>query len=174
MVFETYLGWMAVVGSSFGLQRVILPHRSKSAILEQISRNSWSLDDNKYPELSGLAEDIKHYLEGEEVVFHYRLDLMAATEFQKRVWCVVRKIPYSQTRSYLWVAKVLGLPGGAKAVGQALAKNPLPIVVPCHRVINSDGSLGGFSGGIELKRRLLQIEGLGATHNLQSCFKRPG
>lgn len=166
MVFETCLGWMAVVGSPFGLQRVILPHCSKSAILEQISQNSWSLGDNKYPELSGLAKDIRRYLEGKEVAFHYRLDLMTATEFQKRVWCVVKRIPYGQTRSYLWVAGVLGLPGGARAVGQALARNPLPIIVPCHRVINSDGSLGGFSGGIELKWRLLQIESSGATRHL--------
>lgn len=172
IVFETCLGWMAAIGSVFGLQRIILPRHSKSAILEQISQNNWLLVDNRYSELSGLAEDIRHYLEGKDIVFHYRLDLIAATEFQKQVWHVVKNIPYGQTRSYSWVTKVLGLPGGARAVGQALARNPLPIIVPCHRVINSDGSLGGFSGGMELKRRLLQIEKSGCAQKSRNCFEK--
>lgn len=157
-IFETCLGWMAVVGSSMGVQRVILPHDSKFAILEQIAGNSHSLCDNGYPEFCRLAEDIRRYFRGEKVVFHYKLDMRTATGFQRRVWFVVRSIPYGQTRSYLWVAKACGLPGGARAVGQAIAMNPLPIIVPCHRVINSNGSLGGFSGGVELKRKLLEIE----------------
>jgi len=74
------------------------------------------------------------------------------------VWQATRLIPYGETRSYLWVAVQIGKPGAARAVGQALGRNPLPVIVPCHRVIAADGGLGGFTGGLEMKRRLLELE----------------
>ncbi|MCK4262862.1 MAG: MGMT family protein, partial [Dehalococcoidia bacterium] len=81
-----------------------------------------------------------------------------ASPFQRSVWDVCQSIPYGETRSYAWVAGKLGLPRAARAVGQALARNPVPIIVPCHRVIGSDGELVGFGGGMDLKRLLLRIE----------------
>lgn len=80
------------------------------------------------------------------------------TEFQRRVYAVVRRIPKGQVRSYQWVAAKLGNPKAARAVGQALRRNPWPEMVPCHRVIKSDGSLGGYAWGVKKKRRLLQQE----------------
>jgi len=74
------------------------------------------------------------------------------------VWQATRLIPYGETRSYLWVAVQIGKPGAARAVGQALGRNPLPVIIPCHRVIASDGGLGGFTGGLVMKRRLLELE----------------
>src|SRR3990172_6320272 len=71
-----------------------------------------------------------------------------------------RLIPYGEPRSYLWIAEKIGKPGAARAVGQALGKNPLFIIVPCHRVVASDGGLGGFGGGLQMKRRLLSMESL--------------
>jgi len=84
--------------------------------------------------------------------------LAGTTRFQQNVWRMVRNIPCGETRSYGWVAKQLGLPRAARAVGQALARNPVPIVIPCHRVIGSDGNLGGFGGGVKIKKFLLHLE----------------
>lgn len=161
-IFETVLGWMALVWSPAGLRRVILPQVSKVAVLDQISLNGYPANEDSYVQPAGLARKIAEYLSGMQVEFHCRLDLRAVSHFQRKVYEVVRTIPRGQVRSYSWVAYVLGLPNSARAVGQALARNPFPIVVPCHRVINNDGSLGGYSGGVRLKQKLLELEQLPA------------
>ncbi|HEY0513475.1 MAG TPA: MGMT family protein, partial [Thermoanaerobaculia bacterium] len=81
------------------------------------------------------------------------------TPFERSVWDELRRIPFGETRSYGEIAQAIGRPGAARAVGRANGANPIPIVVPCHRVIGSDGSLTGFGGGLEAKSRLLEIEG---------------
>ena len=86
------------------------------------------------------------------------LDTRRATAFQLRVWDVVRGIPRGQVQSYAWVAAQAGSPQAARAVGQAMASNPFPIVVPCHRVVGQDGGLTGFGGGLNMKRDLLRLE----------------
>ena len=86
----------------------------------------------------------------------------AGTEFQKRVWSFLETIPYGTTRSYLQVATALGMPKAVRAVGAANGANPIPIVVPCHRVIGAGGKLVGYGGGLPLKRRLLELEGVTA------------
>ena len=88
------------------------------------------------------------------------LDLLAGTEFQQRVWNELRRIPRGETRSYGEIARALGQPKSARAVGGACGANPLPVLVPCHRVLAATGKLGGFSGGPEWKRRLLGREGI--------------
>jgi methylated-DNA-[protein]-cysteine S-methyltransferase len=90
--------------------------------------------------------------------FQLPLDI-EGTEFQKRVWGQVAAIPYGETRSYLQISKALGSPGAVRAVGAANGANPVPIVVPCHRVIGAKGSLVGYGGGLALKKRLLELEG---------------
>ena len=111
------------------------------------------------PELfADLVERFKVYFAGGKVNFPDELDLSGATPFQHRVWESTRFIPYGETRSYLWVARQIGRPGAVRAVGQSLGKNPLSIIVPCHRVIASDGGLGGFGGGVEMKKYLLRLE----------------
>jgi O-6-methylguanine DNA methyltransferase len=81
------------------------------------------------------------------------------TEFQLRVWNALRAIPYGAVRNYGDIARAIGKPGAARAVGGAIGSNPLPIVIPCHRVIASDGTIGGYSGGLAIKHRLLALEG---------------
>ena len=103
-------------------------------------------------------ERLRAYFSGHQIAFPDKLDLSGATPFQRKVWEITRLIPYGKTRSYLWVVEQIKQPGAAQAVGQALSRNPLPIIVPCHRVVASDGKLGGFSGGVEMKRRLLFLE----------------
>ncbi len=88
------------------------------------------------------------------------IDWSKYTPFQRKVWEVTKTIPYGETRSYKWVAEKTGSPHAVRAVGQALKRNPLPGIIPCHRVIRSDGSLGGFSLGLRKKKALLRSEGI--------------
>ncbi len=109
--------------------------------------------------LQMVADSILDYLEGGRPSFDHRLDLAGLGEFGGSVLDVVSKIPYGTLRSYKWVASKIGHPRATRPVGQALSRNPLPIVIPCHRVVNSDGTLGGYSGGgTDVKRRLIEIE----------------
>jgi len=87
------------------------------------------------------------------------LDLSAGTEFQRRVWDALRRIPSGQTKSYAQVAQSIGRPKAMRAVGQACGANPIPVVIPCHRVLAAGGKLGGFSSGLDWKRKLLTREG---------------
>lgn len=107
-----------------------------------------------------LMKRLRTYFAGQRATFPDELDLSPATAFQREVWQLTRLIPYGETRSYSWVAEQLGKTGAMRAVGQALGQNPLPIIVPCHRVVASDGKLGGYSGGVEMKRYLLHREAL--------------
>ncbi|MBM3860310.1 MAG: methylated-DNA--[protein]-cysteine S-methyltransferase [Verrucomicrobia bacterium] len=106
-----------------------------------------------------LQRQLERYFAGEPVRFRVPLDLRAGTAFQQKVWRVLQRIPHGQTRSYAWVARQMGCPRAARAVGAACGANPAPILVPCHRVVRSDGSLGGFSAGLARKRALLRLEG---------------
>lgn len=112
-----------------------------------------------------LPERIKgqflDYLEGNSTVIDVAY-MLTGTEFCKSIWQKTRAIPYGQTRTYQWLAEAVGRPKALRAVGQALKKNPLPLIIPCHRVVGSDGSLVGFSAGIEIKRFLLDLERKGA------------
>lgn len=126
--------------------------------------NEFALKLQRLPRLAhdddfdDLSRRIRDCLSGKAVSFPDKLDLSWASSFQRSVWQIVQSIPYGETRTYGWVAGKLDMLKAARAVGQALARNALPIIIPCHRVICSDGNLGGFSGGIDWKRRLLEIE----------------
>ena len=111
---------------------------------------------------ASVVEQLEDYFSGRRSQF----DLVLAprgTDFQHAVWAELRRIPPGETRTYGEIARALGRPGASRAVGRANATNPLPIVVPCHRVVGADGSLTGFAGGLGWKRRLLAIEGV-ETH----------
>ena len=104
------------------------------------------------------GRQLQQYTAGKSVRFTVPLDLSAGTPFQQAVWQTLRKIPRGETRSYAWVARQIGKPKAARAVGTACGANPVLLLVPCHRVVASDGTLGGFSCGLPLKRRLLALE----------------
>jgi len=156
-VVATGFGWMGAVRTEKGLRFLTLPQPSRKAALAALGGL-----------LAGAVEDaaafgdlpslLQRYFHGEPVSFSSEIDFGNATSFQRDVWIATKAIPYSETRSYSWIAKQTGRPRACRAVGNALAKNPLPIVVPCHRVIAGDGGLGGFGGGLEMKRRLLSLE----------------
>jgi O-6-methylguanine DNA methyltransferase len=111
--------------------------------------------------LASIRREMEEYFRGERKIFTARVDFIEGTTFQRRVWRALRTIPYGEVRSYAWVAQEVGKPGGARAVGAANGRNPVAVVVPCHRVVNADGGLGGYSGGLEVKRKLLALEGAG-------------
>ena len=110
------------------------------------------------PLLTEAARQLRAYFAGALREFELPLDI-EGTDFQKRVWGEVAAIPYGETRSYLQIAQALGSPRAVRAVGAANGANPVPIVVPCHRVIGARGKLVGYGGGLAMKKRLLELEG---------------
>jgi methylated-DNA-[protein]-cysteine S-methyltransferase len=146
MVVETPIGPIGLVASDAGLSAVLFDGR-------RIHPEGTS------PVLAEAARQLDAYFAGDLVTFDLPLDLQG-TEFQRRCWLALASIPYGQTVSYGEQARRLGLGhDAARAVGAANGQNPLPIVLPCHRVIGADGSLTGFGGGLHVKRFLLEHEG---------------
>lgn len=156
---RTSFGWVSIAVSEDSILALSLPAPTRA-------KAETSLDQYRGPEhaseplfLAGLKEDLQRYFEGLPVDFeHYPL-ANAGTAFQRRVWAITRTIPRGETRSYGWIARQLGNLGWARAVGQALAANPWPVIVPCHRVVGAGGRLTGFGGGLGMKARLLMLEG---------------
>jgi len=157
ITFNTDKGWVAILGSARGLVSVTLPRSSAQEALDSLSMAIEQAAPSP-KRFRDLARRLQDYFSGNKISFPDELDLSLATPFQRIVWQAARQIAYGETRSYGWLAEKISKPGAARAIGQALSRNPLPIIVPCHRVIGSDGSLGGFSDGLEMKRRLLRLE----------------
>ncbi len=157
VIFNTAAGWVGLLGSAAGLKRTTLLQSSREKAVAALGAdtNQATLSQVFFID---LVTRFKNYFMGQRVEFPDKLDLQAATDFQRKVLEATKQIPYGETRSYAWVAGQLGKLGAARAVGQTLGKNPLPIVVPCHRVITCDGKLGGFGGGLAMKKRLLALE----------------
>ena len=107
---------------------------------------------------TGIVEKLGAYFRGERVDFDCELDLDGAGDFDRRVWEAAREIGYGETDTYGGIAARIGQAKAARAVGQALGRNPIPVIVPCHRVLRADGSVGGFSAGLDWKTRLLRME----------------
>jgi len=163
-VFRTSLGWAGAAVTERGICRIVLPKKDKKAAERELKS---SRSGDRSAESTGSAnaimlrkaEDLlRKYFSGERVSFDLPLDLRYYTPFQQAVWQAAAAIPSGETRSYGWIAKRLRNPKAARAVGQALGANPVPIIIPCHRVISSTGTLGGFSGGPGVKKKLLDLE----------------
>ncbi len=118
-----------------------------------------TVPEHPCPVLTGAARQLAEYFAGRRQVFEVPL-AAAGTPFQQRVWAALRTIPYGQTRSYGQVAAAIGSPKACRAVGMANNRNPIMIIVPCHRVIGADGSLVGYAGGVHIKEYLLRLEGV--------------
>ena len=111
-------------------------------------------------EFLGFLENLRLYFRGEKVRFKVRMDLRGLTKFQREVLKECSRIPWGATRSYGDLARGIGNPKAARAVGQAVGRNPIPVVIPCHRVLASGGGMGGFGSGLDWKRFLLNLEGI--------------
>ena len=147
---DTPIGRLIFGGGRSALTLIGLP-RGSSAV---IPNPDWRQDEILFP----LAKrQVANYFAGSRDRFDFPMRLIG-TDFQKRVWRTLLKIPIGATMSYSALAGLIGQPGAARAVGAANGRNPLPIVVPCHRLIGGNGSLTGFGGGLEVKRFLLKLE----------------
>ena len=144
---DTPIGALTLVASEGGLRNVLWPGRL--APDDALAESAPLLDD--------AARQLQEYFAGDRTAFELALDL-EGTRFQRKAWLALAEIPYGETRSYAEQAARLGRPHAVRAVGHANGRNPLPIVLPCHRVIGSDGSLTGFGGGLQVKRALLDLE----------------
>lgn len=158
-LFESRFGLVGIASSAEGIVRLSFPIRSEGAFRRRLREEypGSTLSDGRR-ENAKAARQISRYLDGRIRQFDLPLDLRGS-EFRRRVLAAVAEIPYGKTASYGDIARRVGSPRGARAVGQAVGANPIPLIIPCHRVIASDGSLGGFGLGLPMKRRLLELEG---------------
>jgi O-6-methylguanine DNA methyltransferase len=160
IIFKSRWGWMAVSETTEGIDAVVLPKASRQAVLSELQAASAKLlDGQTSPRLRKARAQLTDYLAGRRKSFDLSLDLSRGTSFQRKVWRTLRRVSYGELRSYQWVAVRVGGRQYARAVGNAVGANPMPIVIPCHRIVAQDASLGGFSGGLPTKRRLLTLEG---------------
>jgi methylated-DNA-[protein]-cysteine S-methyltransferase len=158
-VFKTSFGWCGLIKGEKGLKRIFLPEKSRKELILKIKvfcPLSVSSKDGFEKEI----KDISAYFKSENKKLSFPLDFSGSTNFQRMVWSETAKIPYGKTGTYLFVAERIKRKNSARAVGNALGKNPFPLVIPCHRVLRADGKMGGFTaaGGIVLKEKLLKLE----------------
>jgi methylated-DNA-[protein]-cysteine S-methyltransferase len=150
---DSPVGQLKLVASDKGLAAILWendnPHRVRLADL---------VEDANHPILRQTEQQLHEYFAGKRKAFTVPLDAKG-TPFQKSVWDALVAIPFGETRSYGDLAKQLGSPAASRAVGAANGRNPVSIIVPCHRVIGSSGKLTGFAGGLDTKAHLLQLEG---------------
>ncbi|HBY99511.1 MAG: methylated-DNA--[protein]-cysteine S-methyltransferase [Ardenticatenaceae bacterium] len=157
-ILETRWGHIGVALSERGVLALELPLLDRSLMARRLEAAWPAASPVDLAELVELAEALARYLDGEPVTFSEHLDLRAWTSFQRRVWDTTAAIPYGQTRTYGWVASQINLPRAYRAVGQALGANPLPILIPSHRILARSGELHGATGGLHYKRYLLALE----------------
>jgi len=149
---ESPVGKLKLVASDKALVAILWENDSPRRV-----RLSKLVADDRSPVLVETERQLGEYFSGKRKMFSIALD-MRGTPFQKDVWRALLAIPYGETRSYRQLAKQLGKPQATRAVGTANGRNPLSIIVPCHRVIGSSGKLTGFAGGLEVKAHLLGLE----------------
>ena len=158
-VFSSSWGWLGLAVSEKGLAGVILPQPTEQTAWERLDAEhpgGTRADRETWPE---VRAQLLQYLEGKRPDFSdIPLDLPDRPPFWRKVWEACARIPYGETRSYAQLAAEVGSPRAFRAVGGAMAANPIPIIVPCHRVVGSNGSLVGFGGGLPQKKRMLQME----------------
>jgi O-6-methylguanine DNA methyltransferase len=160
IMFKSRWGWMGISETTKGIDAVVLPKASRQAVLSELRlSDAQLLGGRKSSRLREAQMQLIDYLAGVRRSFDLPLDLSQGTSFQQKVWRTLRQVSYGRLRSYRWVADRVGGRQYARAVGNAVGANPMPIVIPCHRIVAQDASLGGFSGGLSTKRKLLTLEG---------------
>jgi len=159
--FETDICRMILVGGEDGIGHLHLETGKGAGTF--IIHKDWIYNDDFF---SDAVKQISEYLDGKRKCFDLKLT-PSGTDFQKRVWDELMKIPYGEVCSYGEIAKKLGNPKASRAVGMANGKNPIPLIIPCHRVIGSSGKLTGYAFGLDLKKRLLQVEASGLDESFR-------
>jgi O-6-methylguanine DNA methyltransferase len=156
--FDSPIGRLRAASTATGLAFLSLPRGGGRGFAGWLSRAlPGARREEAFAPNREAVRQVLEYLEGKRTRFELVLDLRG-TPFQRSVWAALEAIPYGETRSYAQIARQIGKPAAVRAVGAANGANPVPLIVPCHRVIAADGRLGGYGGGLELKRRLLAME----------------
>lgn len=157
-VAETNLGFIGIAVSDRGVRYATLPRPTRAEADRELAE--LGAEERPHPLAAQVCELLERYASGEAVPLEtVPLDLPDGTPWQRAVWLALREIPRGETRSYQWLAARCGRPRAARAAGAAVGRNPIPLILPCHRVVASDGSLHGYGGGLELKAQLLRLEG---------------
>ena len=163
-IAETTIGWIGITGNERGLRKLVLPVPAREDVLAELNRyyrpcEKLTQADSQF---ISITTKIKDYFAGKKIHFENEMiNLEGYTPFQKDVLLKTREIPYGKIQTYGWLAKQSGYPKAYRAVGGVMRINPLPLIIPCHRVVGSQGKLTGFSaaGGLALKRQMLDMEG---------------
>lgn len=153
VAMKSPIGILTIRGNEHVVTGIDLPGTRAAA------KRSQSASKETSGPLTSAVRQLEEYFAGKRTEFDLPLDLHG-TAFQREVWLALAEIPYGKTVSYAELAEMVGRPGAYRAVGQANGSNPIPIVLPCHRVVASGGGIGGYGGGLTMKRRLLALEGL--------------
>lgn len=176
-IFRSPLGWCGVIADATAVCNIVLPAASPRDVRRRLLaiRPAENVQQAETPLLRIAARQLAQYLAGKRAHFAFPVLLPNPTPFQTAVYRAVSAIPYGSTASYAAIAAAVGKPPAARAVGRAMARNPLPLVVPCHRVLAANGALCGFSaqGGLLLKQRLLALEH-SRSHKPGAIKKRRG
>ena len=168
--FDTELGPVALAATDEGVVRVSLPGSDPDELVEEVMARTLLEPVEGGENVDAAADQIEEFLAGKRTDFDLELDWRLINGFHRQVLHAATTIPYGETRSYGELAEIAGSPGAARAVGTAMSVNPIALIVPCHRVIKSDGSIGGYGGGnagTRLKQKLLDLE------NPQGTLQRP-
>lgn len=155
---ETELGWVALVFSPHGLRGTMLPRPNQDEAYRDAVEMG-ATEPARESDLADIPERVAAIVSGKHPSLAFQIDWGDVKGFRRAVMEETMRIPAGETRSYGWIAEKVGHPGAARAVGRVMATNPLPLVVPCHRVVGSTGSLHGFGGGLPMKEALLKAEG---------------
>ena len=155
---ETPFGWLALLGTTRGLLRVSLQPEPQPA-LDGLGAMLDGAEESVEVFADALAAFSEYFAGNVNALDQIPLDLSGASPFFGAAWAACRSIPPGETRSYQWLAEAAGNPRASRAAGQAMAKNPFPLIIPCHRVVGSNGGLHGYgAGGVGVKARLLEME----------------
>ena len=151
--FESPLGPVVAIAEDEGITHIDFVDGKYARRIE----SAWE-EDPEAPELRACGRQLAEYFAGERTAFDLPL-APRGSDFQRRVWDEIARVPYGETITYAELARRAGAPGHARAAGAATGRNPVGVVIPCHRIVGSDGSLTGYAGGLERKRGLLELEG---------------
>lgn len=156
---DSPVGRLLLAATPRGLVRVTFPVEAPEKVLEQLAASVSPRLLESPARLDDVRRELERYFEGRQSNFDLPLDWQLTHGFYRKVLRATARIPFGETRSYSEMAKRAGSPRAVRATGTALGSNPLPIIVPCHRVLRSGGALGGYGGGLEVKQALLELEG---------------
>lgn len=158
VVTETPMGWAGVALSDSGIRHATLFHRTRESTLAEL--RAFGADEHPDPRATDIALLLIRYASGEDASLdEYPVDLPPCSALQRETWLALREIPRGETRSYAWLARRVGREQSPRAIGAFVGANPIPLWLPCHRVIASNGALHGFGGGLAMKQALLELEG---------------